>query len=226
MHNKYCRPLIKTNKKVITDEIERTAHLYAYFEIWLDYIDIVDEMFVKDLSSQYPDKLIFHFRRLMLEPTHMPLEQRLQIIHALSGQPAFVDLDITTQQDEFTAIDSDNVDLRLIGSYHNYQETPGNKELSQIVADISVHQPDIIKLSTFCQDEIDALRLMAMLLQLRSQSRKVVILGMGKHGGITRIFGTQWGNEFIFAPEETDEQTAPGQYTRRQLDVIFQNLSL
>jgi 3-dehydroquinate dehydratase type I len=226
VHIKYCRPLVKSNKKVVADEIERTANLYEYFEVWLDYVDSVDDAFITELINNYPNKLIFNFRRLMLEPTRMPLEQRLHILHALSGQPAYVDLDVSSQREEYTSIDSENVDLKLIGSYHNYQETPGNKQLSEIVAEISVHQPDIIKLSTFCQDEVDALRLMAMLLQLRSQGRKVIVLGMGNNGSVTRVFGTQWGNELVFAPEETDEQTAPGQYTRRQLDVIFQNLSL
>jgi 3-dehydroquinate dehydratase len=47
---------------------------------------------------------------------------------------------------------------------------------------------------------------------------------MGPHGAVTRIFGTLWGNAFIFAPESDNERSAPGQLTHDQLAGIFQAL--
>jgi 3-dehydroquinate dehydratase type I len=71
-----------------------------------------------------------------------------------------------------------------------------------------------------CQTEQDALRLLQLLLELKAKNQRCIILGMGEHGITTRIFGTLWGNELIFAPETLAEQSAPGQLTRQQLDNI------
>lgn len=47
---------------------------------------------------------------------------------------------------------------------------------------------------------------------------------MGEFGIITRIFGTIWGNEMIFAPKSIEGASAPGQLTKKQLEDIFKAL--
>ena len=48
---------------------------------------------------------------------------------------------------------------------------------------------------------------------------------MGEFGTITRIFGTLWGNEMIYAPKEKKNASAPGQLTKIQLETIFKELT-
>jgi 3-dehydroquinate dehydratase len=47
---------------------------------------------------------------------------------------------------------------------------------------------------------------------------------MGKHGVITRVFGTVWGNELTFTPVELSSRSAAGQLTVDKLDSIMQAL--
>jgi 3-dehydroquinate dehydratase len=47
---------------------------------------------------------------------------------------------------------------------------------------------------------------------------------MGKHGTITRVFGSIWGNEMAFAPIEAANRSAAGQITVDKLDSIMQAL--
>jgi 3-dehydroquinate dehydratase type I len=84
--------------------------------------------------------------------------------------------------------------------------------------------PTILKIATECQNDNDSLRLLDILLSLKETPQKYIILGMGSHGLITRVFGSLWGNELIFAPEKANEQSAPGQLTRKQLDNILQTI--
>jgi 3-dehydroquinate dehydratase-1 len=83
----------------------------------------------------------------------------------------------------------------------------------------------IIKIATFCTTQRDALRLLSLLIDLREAGKRCVVLGMGKHGTITRVFGPQWGSEIAFAPVLADQRSAPGQITLDRLDTIMQALT-
>jgi 3-dehydroquinate dehydratase type I len=83
---------------------------------------------------------------------------------------------------------------------------------------------DVSKIAAYCETENDALRLLKILLNLRDERRRCIILGMGVHGAVTRLFGTLWGNEMIFAPESRTKASAPGQLTRSELEQCFSAL--
>jgi 3-dehydroquinate dehydratase type I len=83
----------------------------------------------------------------------------------------------------------------------------------------------IVKISTQCTTQREALRLLSLLIDLREAGQKCIVLGMGKHGVITRVFGTVWGNELTFAPVELSNRSAAGQLTVDKLDSIMQALT-
>ena len=224
MRDKYCLPIIKKQRQNVLDEIEQGLKEYAFFEIWLDYIDSIDERFILELVGRYPNILIFVFRRQQLEPIHMPLADRSRLLRALNGLPAFVDLDLESQKSELDHIATEKLLIRVISYYHNYQKTPTADGLQQIAKQIMAHQPTILKIATYCNHEADALRLLELQMQLKQKNQRHIILGMGQLGAITRIFGTLWGNELIFAPRVSNEQSAPEELTKPQLDAIFRVL--
>ncbi len=224
MREKYCLPIIKQQKQEVLAEIERHHAEYAYFEVWLDYIEDIEVEFAKSLTELYPGKIILLFRRQLLEPIHMTLTDRLQLLQAVGKAHACVDLDIESQKAEFNYIHTNKLQLHTIGSYHNYQRTPDLIELQMIVNGIEAHNPTVVKVATFCRNETDAIRLLHLQQQLKQQHQKHIIIGMGPHGTVTRIFGSLWGNELIFAPLEPRDDSAPGQLTRTQLDTIFETL--
>jgi 3-dehydroquinate dehydratase type I len=96
--------------------------------------------------------------------------------------------------------------------------------ISAIVETMNSYAPTIYKISTYCKSPEDAVRLLTLICSLKKENKRCIILGMGKHGMITRIFGTLWGNEMIFAPQIEHEASAPGQLTKQQLDTIFATL--
>ena len=87
------------------------------------------------------------------------------------------------------------------------------------------YNPQIIKIATMCQSPKDGLRLLDLLISLKSEQKKYIILGMGEYGTITRVYGTLWGNEMIFAPEKEADASAPGQFTKKQYEEIFKILN-
>lgn len=224
MNLPYCLPIIEASKTEVIDLIGSQSNDYRYFEVWLDYVDDADEAFVRQLTDQLGESLVVTFRRLELEKPRMPAEKRQSLLKSLATTAALVDLDITTQTKELDSIKQDKLDVRLIASYHNYDETPDSLQLGRIIDTMKTYQPAVYKLSTLCRNEGDALKLLQQLLELKEHSLRAIVSGMGEQGAVTRIFGTLWGNEMVFAPLEATNASAPGQLTRQQLETIFKEL--
>lgn len=220
--NKYCIPIIKRSRSEVVACIKENMTAYRYAEIWLDYIEDLDRDFASSLVGQYPHRLIFVFRRKNLAPEQLSVTRRFDILKTLCRKPTLVDFDITSQADELAELEK--FSLKTILSYHNYRHTPSDTELRSIIERMNGWGAHITKIATYCTMQRDALRLLSLLIELREAGKRCVVLGMGKHGMITRVFGTQWGNEMIFTPLEQADRSAPGQITFDKLDSIMQAL--
>lgn len=207
---------------MVTTAVQESLSSYRYAEIWLDYIEDLDRGFASSLVGQYPHRLIFIFRRKNLATIELSESKRFEILKTLSRKPTLVDFDITSQADDITNLSK--FSLKTILSYHNYRQTPSDTELRSIIERMSIWGAHITKIATFCAIQRDALRLLSLLIELREAGKRCVVLGLGKHGMITRVFGAQWGNEMILTPPEQSNQSAAGQITIDKLDSIMQAL--
>lgn len=214
-------PLMLASEKAIDNRIRRHSNRYKYFEIWIEYLDDAELNSLLRLIKRYPNRIIVVFRRLNLERMKVSLERRLEILEGLSNRPVIVDLDVSVQRKEIAHVNKHKLKLKTILSYHNYKLTPPEKELEAIVKYMGKQNAYIYKIATQCTKESDALRLISLLLQLRSRNKKAIVLGMGIHGKITRIFGALWGNEISFAPVKLKESSAPGQITLNDLTRVL-----
>lgn len=226
VQNRYCLPVIKSTSGEVQALIEQQVSHFQYFEIWLDYIEDVTPHFMDFLVRSYPGRLIIILRRGQFEPERLSVTARMEILRALSGKDVLVDFDIFHQAVELERVTRNGIALKTILSYHNYILTPDHNELRLIAEKIQGAGAHITKVSTFCSNEHDALRLMSLLLYLREAKRRCVVLGMGSHGVMTRIFGLSWGNVLVFAPVTAQDSSAPGQIPLDKLELILQTLEL
>lgn len=201
-HLKYCLPIVKPSKNLVLQVIADHTHEYDYFEVWFDHIQDIDAEFVSTLQHKLGARLIAKHPG-----------PNLSLFY---GSPALVDVDIASNQGKLK--------VNLITSYHNYQETPDDKKLEEIIDLMSVYKPKIYKIATQCNSNSDALRLLQLLLRLKKSGLRCVIIGMGQIGRLTRIAGAMWGNEFTYAPLTGGEKTAPGQLYKSQLELILKQL--
>jgi 3-dehydroquinate dehydratase I len=221
---KYCLPIIENNVSSVFDIIKRNEQRYQYFEVWLDYLSEGCIDLVKELSFQLGERVVFLFRRQNLEQIQMPFDLRCHVIREIANSNSYLDLDLTTQPGELEFARNEVSDLALVLSYHNYEFTPDRDELDEIIEKMWDNDAAIYKISTMCRSREDALLLLTLCLELSEAGDRFIVLGMGEHGSITRIFGTLWGNEMIFAPALSEKNSAPGQLTRDQLEQCFEAL--
>jgi 3-dehydroquinate dehydratase-1 len=225
MKAKFCLPVIQTTTHNVVKTIEENQKNYDMFEVWVDYIEEslpVILNLVQDLSGKLGNRLIVVFRRKNGGAIQMPLENRLQIIKRLVPTKTFIDMDIEKQKKDLERLSQLRVrPTNMILSFHDYEKTPRTSMLVKIIDDMHMYGPAIYKIATYCQSEKQAIALLHLLLDLKEQNKRCVILGMGKFGVITRIFGTLWGNEVTFVPKDFSESSAPGQLTREQMEQVF-----
>ena len=219
----YCLPIIKHSKADVLSKLKEASKddFYQKFEIWLDYINGVDRLFIDEILQKYPDKIVFVFRRQNLKKPKLNLDSQLNLLSRMQKN-CLVDMDVYDQKELIAK--SNNLKLKKIISYHNYKETPADEKLRENIIDIEAHTPEIIKLAAFCRTKTDALRLLKLMLELKNKGKKHIVLGMGANGTITRLFGVFWGNELTFIPESKSEGSAPGQLARAEMDTIFERI--
>jgi len=215
----YCLPIIKISKKDVLDLVNKKRNEYQFLEIWLDPIKDIDDAFVDKLIYMLQDKLILLFHRGNEIKTQLDTDKKRKILDLLDKSQSFIDLDIS-EENELSYLK--RVKVKTIISYHNYKETP--VDLAEIIKQMDKFIPEIYKIATICNNETDALKLLLLQQNLRMQNKKHIVLGMGKFGTITRVYGTLWGNELIYAPIAKQEASALGQLTKQELETILKIL--
>ena len=214
----YCLPIIKISKKEVLKMIKENFNVYEYFEVWLDPIADIDKFFIQELLELLNERLIVLFQRGKNKQTKIDKNIKQKILTHLNNTNALLDLDIT-ENDELNYINENKLNLKTIISYHNYDETP--EDLVKIIIHMKILHPTIYKISTMCTNENDAINLLQLLIKLKQENKRYIVLGMGEFGTITRVYGTLWGNELTYAPETKDEASAPGQLTKQELKQIL-----
>ncbi len=216
----YCLPIQCNHADQVLKNIDRNLDAFSFFEVWLGAVTDLDDDLLNVLLRLHAPTLIVVLRTKGLEIT-LPLKRRKFFMHEMAGSPALLDLDITVQRAEIRYLEKTALPIKTILSYHNYQETPSTRKLRSLAASMATHNASVIKIATMCQSPSDALRLLDLGQELKAQGREHIVLGMGEHGAVTRIFGTLWGNKMVFAPRNIALSSAPGQLTRDQLDSIL-----
>jgi 3-dehydroquinate dehydratase-1 len=95
----------------------------------------------------------------------------------------------------------------VIISYHNYDRTPELEELENIVHNCYAQGADLAKIAT----HVNVNRDNSKILSLYKAPGRLVAIGMGDLGRISRIVAPFLGAEFTYASLNDSDTTAPGQ---------------
>lgn len=218
MRSKYCLPL---KVKTISDALalaEQALQNTQHVELWVDYLESVDIGKLKKLIQKYPARIVLVFRRDKLDPPIMNEDTKRKILTAAARLNVLVDLDITTQQNDIAFYTAQDRHGTFIASFHDYSQTP--KDLDEIIDTMTNFKPDLYKVATLCRTDNDAGRLIELKRQLEQKNIRSIVVGMGEKGRLARLVCDFWGNELVFAPTSDDKATAPGQFTRTELEEI------
>jgi 3-dehydroquinate dehydratase I len=110
----------------------------------------------------------------------------------------------------------------LIGSYHNFDETPGADTLEKIVKKGFDSGADLVKIALKANSRSDLLDLLSFALQKRSS--RLIIISMGDKGLPSRILAPVIGSPISYGYINTP--SAPGQFSVVDMLSMFRKLKL
>jgi 3-dehydroquinate dehydratase-1 len=135
-------------------------------------------------------------------------EKRLALFRAILPHVDAVDIELGAREilDEVVA-DAHGQHKVVIGSYHNFEQTPPTPRLAGAVNDGKLLDVDIVKVATMCHSWEDLTRLGSFTLE--HAAKNIVSIGMGPHGAASRVFFSVLGSLLTYTFD--GEATAPGQ---------------
>jgi len=140
-------------------------------------------------------------------------ERKNALMTAISHGAAYVDIEIeadTPYKNEIIRHAQAHSCLVII-SYHNFETSPPRVELEKIVNRCFEEGADIAKISCMTRSTGDCGRIMALYDSEPGINGKIVAIGMGKNGKITRVAAPILGAPFTYASISDGNETAPGQ---------------
>jgi 3-dehydroquinate dehydratase I len=207
-----CVALSETN----FDKCVELSKKFELCEIRIDLCGFDAEQVQKIFSSGA--KLIATCR-----PDGVSEEQRKKLlITAINAGATYVDVEFETdygfKKEIIAAALSKKCDVII--SYHNFESTPSREQLKIIANqsfDMGAH---VAKIACMCQKAEDN----ASLLSVYEPGKRIVSVGMGELGKISRIAAPFLGAEFTFASATDEFATAPGQISYTKLRTIVEML--
>ncbi|MCR4781333.1 MAG: type I 3-dehydroquinate dehydratase [Lachnospiraceae bacterium] len=147
------------------------------------------------------------------------------------GKPDFIDIEYKTAKDfEGLVKFAHDRNIDVIGSYHNFKETPDDKMLLNIMTSMEEKFCDVVKVCCIPNEFSDVRRMLSLpgLFHKKCPDRNVVCISLGIMGRATRLYGERNHQCMTFAAGDTE--AAPGQisylYMREFLDQIHEMLAV
>jgi 3-dehydroquinate dehydratase type I len=132
---------------------------------------------------------------------------------AITAGAAYVDIETDAPYLAALMDAAKQAGCKVILSYHDFERTPDNDTLQQLVAQMKALQPDYLKIATFAHSAADAARV----LSLYETEKNLLAFCMGKEGRASRITSRLLGAPFIYAAPDNGPATADGQFTISEL---------
>ncbi len=196
------------------EQILSLPHAVEMLEFRLDLFTQLDESFLEKLREIKPLPVIFTLR----EPSpgsnfQGTEEERLKEITRYARlNPEYFDLEESCPKEFIQSMMTHHPSIKIILSYHNYQETP--LDLDALYEKLKEKKAHLYKIAVQTNSSIDALRLLKF---LKNASKPICVMGMGKHGEVTRILGIVMGNEITYASVSDSLKAVVGQLSANTL---------
>lgn len=203
-----------------TQAIEQISTMVDALELRLDYWQQLNIDEVVKLRKQFSIPMIFTLRKKSQGGLYQLNEQqRLQDLQKLCElNPEYIDVEFDIDNDFLQDIKQRYPDIKLICSYHDYEQTP--KELSALLTQMQNKKCHSYKIAAQANCAMDAVRMLDF---VNDSAKSVSLTGisMGEFGTVTRIMGKILGGQFTFAALASGQESAPGQLSCEELNNIY-----
>jgi 3-dehydroquinate dehydratase type I len=149
-------------------------------------------------------------------------EQLRLLIRAATSGSSYVDWEFRPSEplpDELSIMRE-----RVILSYHDFEQTPADRELESLFDQMAASSTGVVKVVTLAQRMVDNISLLNLIGQGRNRGIEVVAFCLGPLGRISRLACLLMGGAFTYAALESGAEAAPGQLTLAKMRQLLELL--
>jgi len=113
---------------------------------------------------------------------------------------------------------------RVILSYHDFEQTPADRELESLFDQMAASNTGVVKVVTLAKRMEDNISLLNLISRGRKRGIEVVAFCLGPLGRISRLACLLMGGAFTYAALERGAEAAPGQLTLARMSQLLELL--
>lgn len=233
-----CIPITDTTRDEITETARKFAGLPAEMVEWrVDFFAGYEKEVVslaKELKQILGGKKLIVTLRTVFEGgeengSRFQYKELLCDV-AASGAADYVDVEIKRGSDVLSAVIAAKSDKTgVIGSFHDFSETPSEDDIICILDEARQSGADIGKLACMPADEgehgkEDAQRLLSATEKMKQEHPDfpLITMCMGEAGKVTRLYGGLYGSSVSFGC--VGSSSAPGQIELSKMQKVFDKI--
>ena len=149
-------------------------------------------------------------------------EQLRLLIRAATSGSSYVDWEF--RPGEPLPEELSGIRERVILSYHDFAQTPPDRELESLFDQMAALNTGVIKVVTLAKGMEDNISLLNLIKMGRNQGIEVVSFCLGSLGRISRLACLLMGGAFTYAALESGAEAAPGQLTLAKMRELLELL--
>ncbi|MGW8208501.1 MAG: type I 3-dehydroquinate dehydratase [Syntrophobacteria bacterium] len=149
-------------------------------------------------------------------------EQLRLLIRAATSGSSYVDWEFRPSEplpDELSVMRE-----RVILSYHDFEQTPAERELESLFDQMAASSTGVVKVVTLAQRMEDNISSLNLIGRGRNRGIEVVAFCLGPLGRISRLACLLMGGAFTYAALESGAEAAPGQLTLAKMRQLLELL--
>lgn len=238
MNNKpyLCTPIVSKEKENLLKEAKRVIEKKPDIIEWrVDYFEEIDD-FKKVMEAAKDIKKIIGCLPLLFtvrsekeggNPINLTNHQVSELVSLACEceDIDIVDYEIHNPEENIVKIKkaTEQNNKLLILSYHNFQSTPSNADLLEILEKAEQYGADIAKIAVMPRNHADVIRLFEVTdISQHELNIPVATMSMNHIGAISRVAGWIFGSAIIFTIGE--KSSAPGQIPIEDIRILIKTM--
>ena len=219
---KICVPIVEQTKEEILNVAKEVQSVPADLVEWrVDWFEGVTDiacvcLLLKELREELKELPILFTFRTKAEggEKDVTFEEYAKLLQAVAetGLADMIDVEVFIDEKVAELVSSlQKKDMIVVGSNHNFHETPSKEEMIKRLCYMQEIGVDIPKLAVMPQSEEDVLRLLIATREMANVHAKgpIVTMSMAGVGAVSRITGEIFGSSITFG--SLKKASAPGQ---------------
>jgi len=201
--------------------IEKAQKASPMIEIRADYVKGIKPADVKKLAEKVKRTAIFTCRHVREGGKFSGSFKTQSEILKAAFNAGFDFVDVGCDNPVIGEL-SDKEKKHLLFSYHNFKNTPASIALVALLERMREINPEVIKIATLVKTPKDLFTLIEILKQ-KKEKEKLIIIGMGDLGKLTRTMFPMMGSYLTYVSDS--KKFVKGIMTQKELETIYKVIS-